>query len=490
MKKAVLYARVSSKEQEKGGFSIPAQIDFLTAYAKENQIEIVQVFTESETAKKAGRTNFNNMVQLLKKNKDVRIILVEKTDRIYRNFKDFVVLDEFDGLEVHLVKENMIISDKAPSHIKFMHGMKVLMAKNYIDNLSEEVRKGISKKCELGYYPAKAPIGYKNICKNGLHIIEIDKELAPYIKQAFELYITTNLSFKSLAEVLTKDGMRINGKPCRKHNIENIFDNPIYYGEFVHNGKKFKGVHEPIITKELFQAVQSKRKAVEHPKRRKHQFVFTGMIQCKECGCSLVGELKKGKYIYYHCTGNKGGTCKKRYIREEMIERVFLDILDTMYVSPEEREQILATIKEMVCVKEKTENTMIENISKQIQLLKNRLNKMYIDKIDGKIPEEFFNEKSVEWNNEIQELEVELNAICKSDDSFFANCQKILELCENASACYLAGTVEEKQQILKMMCSNFIFDGEKVHVYLKSTFESFFKSASCRLNLGRKDSNL
>jgi hypothetical protein len=139
----------------------------------------------------------------------------------------------------------------------------------------------------------------------------------------------------------------------------------------------------------------------------------------------------------------------------------------------------------MVCVKEKTENTMIENISKQIQLLKNRLNKMYIDKIDGKIQEEFFNEKSVEWNNEIQELEVELNAICKTDDSFFANCQKILELCENASACYLAGTIKEKQQILKMLCSNFIFDGEKVHVYLKSTFESFFKSASCRLNLGQ-----
>ena len=123
------------------------------------------------------------------------------------------------------------------------------------------------------------------------------------------------------------------------------------------------------------------------------------MIQCEHCGCSLVGELKKGKYIYYHCTGNKGGTCKKHYIREEMIENAFLEILDTIYVSPEERIQILNTIKETVQIKERTESDMIESISKQIQLLKNRLNKMYIDKIDGKIPEEFFNEKSVEWNN-------------------------------------------------------------------------------------------
>ena len=487
MNKCVIYARVSSKEQEKGGFSIPAQIDFLTAYAKENQLDVVQIFTESETAKKAGRTNFNKMVELLRKNKDVKIILVEKTDRIYRNFKDFVVLDEFENLEVHLVKENMIISEKAPSHIKFMHGMKVLMAKNYIDNLSEEVRKGINKKCEMGYYPAKAPLGYRNISKNGLHIIEIDKELAPYVRQAFEMYITTNLSFKSLAEELTKQGMRINGKPCKKHNIENMFDNPIYYGDFMHNGKIYAGVHEPIISKELFLAVQSKRKAVENPKKRKHQFIYTGMIHCEHCGCSLVGELKKGKYIYYHCTGNKGGTCKKHYLKEEVIENAILEILDAIYVSPEEREEIIETIKEIIGIKEETETNSLDNITKQIKLLKNRLNNIYIDKIDGKISEEFFNEKTFEWNKEIQELEIEMNAICKSDDSFFANCQNILELCENASSYYKTATLEQKQRLLKLLCSNFSFDGENVHIYLKSTFEGFFKSASCRKNLGQDD---
>ena len=160
--KAVLYARVSSDRQEKEGFSIPAQKKLLKEYAKNNNISIVAEFVEPETAKKAGRTKFNEMLKYLRKHPQVRIMLVEKTDRIYRNLKDYVTLDEFKDLEVHLVKEHEIISDKSSSHEKFVHGLKVLMAKNYIDNLSEEIRKGLQEKCAQGYYPSSLPIGYVN----------------------------------------------------------------------------------------------------------------------------------------------------------------------------------------------------------------------------------------------------------------------------------------------------------------------------------------
>ena len=109
-KKAVLYARVSSDRQEKEGFSIPAQIKLLHEYAKKNNILIVEEFVESETAKKAGRTQFNNMVKYLKKNSTVRIILVEKTDRLYRNLKDYVTLDDLNGLAIHFCKEDSEIA--------------------------------------------------------------------------------------------------------------------------------------------------------------------------------------------------------------------------------------------------------------------------------------------------------------------------------------------------------------------------------------------
>ena len=129
--KAVLYARASSDRQEKEGFSIPAQIKFLKEYANDSDLRIVRRFTEAETAKKSGRTEFNNMLDFLKHNNDVKIVLVEKTDRLYRNFKDYVILEEYD-LEVHLVKENQVLSKDSRSNEKFIHGIKVLMAvKNY-----------------------------------------------------------------------------------------------------------------------------------------------------------------------------------------------------------------------------------------------------------------------------------------------------------------------------------------------------------------------
>ncbi len=132
--KAVIYARVSSDEQQKEGFSIPAQIELLQNYAKNNKIQVVKVYEEAQTAKQSGRVKFNEMLKFLHASKDIKTILVEKTDRLHRNFKDYVLIDEQD-VEVHLVKENEIIGKNSSSHQKFVHGIKVLMAKNFIDNL-------------------------------------------------------------------------------------------------------------------------------------------------------------------------------------------------------------------------------------------------------------------------------------------------------------------------------------------------------------------
>lgn len=146
-KKVVIYARVSSREQEQEGFSIPAQLKLLREYARKNGFEIVQEYSDAETAKKAGRTNYTAMLDYLKANPKVKTILVEKTDRLYRNFKDYVTLEDYD-LEIHLVKEGSVISKNSKSHDKFIHGIKVLMAKNYIDNLSEEISKGLHEGLE------------------------------------------------------------------------------------------------------------------------------------------------------------------------------------------------------------------------------------------------------------------------------------------------------------------------------------------------------
>jgi len=94
MEKAFVYVRVSSREQEREGYSIPAQQKFLNEYAVSNNMKVEAEFIDNETAKKSGRTYFDEMVKRLRKQKDVRTIIVEKTDRLYRNFKDFVQLED------------------------------------------------------------------------------------------------------------------------------------------------------------------------------------------------------------------------------------------------------------------------------------------------------------------------------------------------------------------------------------------------------------
>ena len=166
-RKAVLYARVSSKEQEKEGFSVPSQLKLLRDYGSTEGVRIAQEYVDVETAKLAGRANFGAMVTHLKANPSIRILLVEKTDRLYRNLKDWVTLDELE-VEIHFVKEGVILSRDSRSSEKFMHGIKVLMAKNYIDNLSEEARKGMQEKAEQGIWPTVAPLGYRNVsCPDG-----------------------------------------------------------------------------------------------------------------------------------------------------------------------------------------------------------------------------------------------------------------------------------------------------------------------------------
>src|SRR5712692_8381129 len=193
--RAVLYARVSSKDQEREGFSIPAQLKLLRQYALEHGLVIIQEFVDVETAKQAGRGRFGEMLAFLQADPSCRTILVEKTDRLYRNIRDWITVDDLD-LTVHFVKENAIVSKASRSSDKFMHGIKVLMAKNYVDNLSEEVKKGLREKAEQGHWPTKAPVGYLD--NLATHRIEVDPARGPLLAQLFDLYASRQFSLKAL----------------------------------------------------------------------------------------------------------------------------------------------------------------------------------------------------------------------------------------------------------------------------------------------------
>jgi len=125
---AVLYARVSSKEQEQC-YTTAAQQELLRSYAAEQGLSIQQEFLDAETAKGIGRPAFAAMLSVMQKDPKCRVLLVEKTDRLYRNIKDWPTADELD-FEIHLVKESVVLTKDSRSSERFMHGIKVSMAKN------------------------------------------------------------------------------------------------------------------------------------------------------------------------------------------------------------------------------------------------------------------------------------------------------------------------------------------------------------------------
>lgn len=240
---AVVYARVSSKDQEREGYSIPAQLKLLREYAQTRNFKIVREFVDVETAKAAGRRQFGEMVRFLGEGQACRVVIVEKTDRLYRNLKECVTLEDLD-VEIHLPKEGQIISKDAKSQARLAHGIQLVIARNFFENLRDEVRKGMRQKAEQGIYPSRPPIGYRN---NKLErTIEVDPDRAPAAVRAFELYGKYSLS--TLKQALAAEF----GISVTRAHLEKILKNPFYIGLFYWDGKLFNGTQTPQVSRGAF----------------------------------------------------------------------------------------------------------------------------------------------------------------------------------------------------------------------------------------------
>ena len=395
--KCVTYTRVSSKEQEKEGFSIPAQEKLLKEYARKKRLQIVAEFTDVETAKAAGRREFGKMVTYLQSNSEVKVILVEKTDRLYRNFKDYLLLEDLRA-ELHLVKENEVIGKDSRSHAKLIHGIKIVLAKGFIDNLSEEVTKGLKEKAEQGEWPQRAPIGYRN--NRTTRLVEPDEAKAPLIKRLFEYYATGRYSLAGVRDAIALDGLvGSTGRKLSKSKIDSILRCPFYYGEMIWSGKRYRGIHEPIISRELFDNVQRVLNGGTWARSRAHEFAFKGLLRCGKCGCAIVGEVKKSKYIYYHCTSARG-KCNQPYIREEQLSDALGEVLRSIEVMPNMVQEIVDAVRSYHAKEQEFTESEQNRLQMRQEGLQRRLDKAYEDRLDNVIDEGYWRGVSARWRSE------------------------------------------------------------------------------------------
>lgn len=487
MKQGVIYARVSTKEQQKEGFSIPSQLKLLSDYAEKKCISIVQQFTESETAKKIGRTEFNKLIEYLKANKQIKIILVEKTDRLTRNFNDYVLIDQLVNeldIEVHLVKEGEILSKQAKSHTKLIHSIKVALAKNFIDNLSEETSKGMLEKAAQGHYPSKAPYGYKNISQTKK--IVINEPQASYVKRAFELYATGYYSLKSLSEELHLQGFifRSSQPKARHTEIYRILTNKFYTGYFTFKDISRIGHHPPIISFELFKTVQSQLKRHNKPKYSNHKFAYNNLITCFHTGKSLTGDQKKEKYIYY-----KAPNSPEKYIREEALEEQFTQIIKSIVIPESIHSWIATALKEANGLRNIQVSEEIAKVTKEIKKINSKLSTLYDDKLEGIIDEKFYKNKARELRDEQYDLESRLSKLTQVNYEHVEMASQILDFAKDAYKFFSSIQKFERAKFLKIIVSNSILKSGILHVELKKPFDVLAKIPENERWYPQRDSN-
>ncbi|MFA6145942.1 MAG: recombinase family protein [Patescibacteria group bacterium] len=338
-----LYARKSTEQDELQALSIDSQIKEMLAMAVKQDLLVQEVRKESHSAKDSGeRPVFNQMIQDIKKG-IFQGVIAWAPDRLSRNAGDLGILvdlmDQGRLIEIHTHSQNFT---NKPND-KFMLMILGSQAKLENDCKGENVKRGLRAKCEMGWRPGSPPLGYlhEKYAEKGQRKILTDPERAPIIKQMFEKIAYEDYSGRDLSNWLNGEANFVTkkGKRVTLSMIYRLLKEPFYYGDFeypVGSDTWYTGSHEPLITKELFNQVQTK--LIVAPRRHPgtNDFDFTRLLICGNCGSGVTAEekFKKQKngnthrYVYYHCTHSKDRNCKEKTIREEELLRQLLQIID------------------------------------------------------------------------------------------------------------------------------------------------------------------
>lgn len=339
-----LYARKSTESDEKQALSIDSQVKEMLQIAEREDLEIVDIRREAHSAKESGqRPVFGEILRDLQTGRYTGI-LTWAPDRLSRNAGDLGSLvdymDQGKLVEIRTYGQHF----KNSPNEKFLLMILCSQAKLENDNKSINVKRGLRTRCEMGLWPAPAPVGYINNKNEGRKgIVEIDPERAPIVKKMFEKVAYEKWSGKKLFHWLKFDlnFKSVTGnKGLTLSNIYLVLQNDFYYGTFEYprkSGLWYKGKHEPIITKELFDLVQQQVKS-QVIKVEDKEFAFTKLMQCGMCGSGITADekFKKQKngnvhrYVYYGCTKFKDKNCKCGYINEEELITQLAELMDVI----------------------------------------------------------------------------------------------------------------------------------------------------------------
>ncbi len=463
--KFFLYARKSTDVEDKQVLSIEAQLVELRAYAKQENLQVLEELVEKQSAKIPGRRIFGDMLKRIETG-EASGILAWHPDRLARNSID-------GGQTIYLIDCDQLSMLKFPSFWfentsqgKFMLSIAFGQSKYYVDNLSENTKRGLRQKVRNGEYPGWSPIGYINDVRN--KTIVVDKRRSLIIRQAFELYAQNTSRLGDIATFLAKNGIKSGeGNQFHKDRISFILSNPFYYGHFKYAGEIYEGKHAPIITKKLFDDVQNILKMRGRPRISKHinPKAYCGLLTCGGCDMGITAETQKG-HVYYRCTRkSKVVKCTQPFVREEELDSQLSGLL-VDYSMPSTWAD---SLNKMLSVDEQQSaesvGIFVSESKTKIRSLQSKLQRLLDGYLDQDIDRETYTTKKSQLMSEKKSLEEQTVKLTLANTGWL---EPFKEWINEASSLYNLAKGQDllakKTQLRKIFGSNLILSTKKARL--------------------------
>jgi site-specific DNA recombinase len=467
-----LYARKSTDEQTRQVLSIDAQLHELRTFAIANRLKVVKEFTESRTAKAPGRPVFNEMIASIERN-EADGIIAWHSDRLSRNSLDsgriIYLTDTCVIKDLQLVQERF---DRTP-HGKFSLGISFVQNKYYIDNLSENVKRGLRAKVRMGHYPRPAPLGYMNDRND--HTILIHPEEGPKVLLLFERYAQGDIDIRGLCTFATSLGIKgRRGNNLRMSSLQPVLRNVFYTGLFRFNGEVHQGVHPPLVTRELFDRVQNvmsnRSRKITSPLK---PFPYRGILKCAACGHQITMETHKG-HTYLRCAQSRS-VCRSPFVRQERVDEAIFDVL-TQLVLPNDVIQALEQFIKFQ--KNNIETTAVEETvryNRQIQELEEKIHSLIEMRLKGQLTEHEFAEMKSQAVDRKQRFVQELASFRRAPTEIFEPFETLILRLGRAADLVTSKKLAETIELLKNASSNLNLNGPVLSAELKKPYELVVK---------------
>jgi site-specific DNA recombinase len=500
--KYFLYCRKSSEDKDRQILSIDSQLQVLNEIARKDKLEIKERFTESKSAKGPGRPCFNEMLTRIEKG-EASGILCWKLDRLARNPVD-------EGRIKWLLQREIIQRirtpdrDYAPNDNVLITSVEFGMANQYIRDLSKNVKRGMTTKLELGWYPNYAPLGYLNtkINQRGANQIVKDNERFYLVRRIWDLMLTGNYTPTRVLSIAT-DEWKLRTRSRRnpggfrmcKSNIYKLLTNPFYYGWFEFpkgSGLWYRGEHEPMITKSEYDRVQDILCRASKPHPQRHSFAFTGLIRCGTCGASITAEDKikqqqngnVHRYVYYRCTKRKDVDCPERAVSLRNLDTQIKHILEGVTISGRFKDWAISVLHDVRKRESTTHNAILASrhmeLERIVQLLSNLSGKFLSpENKDGGL---YSNEEYRTLKNQLLRdkalLESELQNHSRAIEEWIELTEHTFNFARYALAWFNNGDTDTKRAILACLGSNLVLSNRQLRLELRKPFGVISKDRS------------